>query len=214
MLRALHDNHRFKYGLPFTPQNGFTIMDEAFNRYEDGDIRKTMILSGLQTDAAGKPLRNIAGTADLILIPHQNIDNAAENEGFRLLKWQPDPAWVGNGGNNDVALIRYAEILLTKAEALLRSSGSAAEALALVNQVRVRSKAATLTTITLNDILDERGRELMYEGARRRDLIRFGTFFTGTWKFKTTTTPAFRKVLPIPVTELNANSALTQNQGY
>lgn len=119
MLRALHDNHRFKYGLPFTPQNGFTIMDEAFNRYEDGDVRKTMILNGLQTDASGNPLRNIAGTANLVLIPHQNIDNAAENEGFRLVKWQPDPAWVGNGGNNDVALIRYAEMLLTKAEALL-----------------------------------------------------------------------------------------------
>jgi starch-binding outer membrane protein, SusD/RagB family len=45
-------------------------------------------------------------------------------------------------------------------------------------------------------------------------MIRFGTWFTGTWKYKTTVTPEYRKVLPIPVTELNANPALVQNQGY
>jgi hypothetical protein len=213
-LRVLHDSHRFKFGLPFTPQNGFTIHEDAFNRFEDQDVRKSLILHGLQLDPSGKPIKNIAGTADLVLIPHQNIENSAENEGFRLLKWQPDPAWVGNAGNNDVATIRYAEILLIKAEAILRSGGSSADALALVNQVRERSKASKWNSITLNDILNERGRELMYEGTRRRDMIRFGTFFTGTWKYKTTVTPEFRKLLPIPVTELNANPSLTQNQGY
>lgn len=214
MLRVLHDNHRFKFSLPFTPQNGFTIYEDAFNRFEDQDVRKSLILHGLQTDPSGKPIKNVAGTADLVLIPHQNLENSAENEGYRLVKWQPDPAWVGNSGNNDVATIRYAEILLIKAEALLRSGGSTSEALSLVNLVRKRSKATELSSITLNTILDERGRELMYEGSRRRDLIRFGTFFTGTWKYKTTTTPEFRKLLPIPVTELNANTSLSQNPGY
>jgi starch-binding outer membrane protein, SusD/RagB family len=148
------------------------------------------------------------------LIPHQNIENSAENEGYRLVKWQPDPAWVGNSGNNDVATIRYAEILLTKAEAIIRSGGDAAEALDLVNQVRKRSNATELSSLALNTILDERGRELMFEGTRRRDMIRFGTFFTGTWKYKTTVTPEYRKILPIPITELNANPSLTQNPGY
>ncbi|MBD0351882.1 MAG: RagB/SusD family nutrient uptake outer membrane protein, partial [Flavisolibacter sp.] len=106
------------------------------------------------------------------------------------------------------------EILLIKAEALLRSGGSASEALGLVNQVRQRSNATILNALTLNDILDERGRELIYEGTRRRDMIRFGTWFTGTWKYKTTVTPEYRKLLPIPVTELNANPALKQNPGY
>lgn len=213
-LRVLHDSHRFKFTLPFTPQNGFTIYEDAFNRFEDQDVRKSLILYGPQVDATGKPLKNIAGTADLVLVPHQNLENSAENEGYRLLKWQPDPAWVGNSGTNDVAVIRYAEILLTKAEALLRSGGDAAEALRLVNQVRARSNASQLGSLTLNTILDERGRELMYEGTRRRDMIRFGTFFTGTWKYKTTVTPEYRKILPIPVTELNANPSLTQNPGY
>jgi hypothetical protein len=212
--RVLHDSHRSRYGLPFTPQNGFTILEEAFNRYEDGDNRKAMILHGPQFDAAGNPLKTISGTANLVLIPHQNLTNAAENEGFRLLKWLPDTQWINGGAGNDVATIRYAEILLAKAEALLRSGGSASEALGLVNDVRRRSNASALTTLTLNDILDERGRELIYEGTRRRDMIRFGTWFTGTWKYKTTVTPEHRKLFPIPVTELNANPKLKQNPGY
>ena len=212
--RVLHDSHRFKYNLPFTPQNGFTTTEEAFNRYENQDIRKTMILNGPQVDANGNPLKTISGTANLVLIPHQNLTNAAENEGFRVVKWQPDVAWVNGAASNDVATIRYAEILLTKAEALLRSGGAASEALGLVNQVRQRSNATALGTLTLSTMLDERGRELIYESTRRRDLIRFGNWFSGTWKYKTEVTPEYRKLLPIPVTELNANPALKQNSGY
>ena len=210
----MHDSHRFRFALPFTPQNGFTTLEEAFNRYETQDLRRTMILNGPQFDANGNPLKTISGTQNLVLIPHVNQENAAENEGFRVLKWQPDATWVNGAASNDVATIRYADILLIKAEALLRSGGSASEALQLVNNVRQRSNATPLTTLTLNNILDERGRELIYESSRRRDMIRFGTWFTGTWKYKTGVTPEFRKLLPIPVTELNANPALKQNPGY
>lgn len=212
--RVLHDSHRFKYGLPFTPQNGFTTFEEAFNRYEDIDVRKTMILNGPQYDASGNPLKTISGAANLILVPHVNQENSAENEGFRVLKWQPDVAWVNGAASNDVATLRYSDVLLMKAEALLRSGGSQADALALVTQVRDRSKASRLAAVTLKNIEDERAREFIYEGSRRRDMIRFGTWFTGTWKFKTTVTPEYRKILPIPVTELNANAALKQNPGY
>lgn len=214
VLRGTHDSHRFKYNLPFTPQNGFTTIELAFDRYEDQDVRKSMFLHGPQVDENGDPLPTISGTGQLVLIPHQNITNSAENEGYRLVKWQPDPSWVGQSGSNDVALIRYAEILLTKAEAILRAGGSTTEALDLVNQVRDRSDASLLENITLNDILEERGRELIWEGARRRDMIRFGTYLTWDWKFKTTDSPEFRKLFPIPSIELNANSNLTQNPGY
>lgn len=213
--RTLHDSHRFKYGLPFTPQNGFNIVEDAYNRFESGDVRRSMILAGPQFDADGvTPLKNIAGTAPLVLVPITSPKNAAENEGYRLLKWQPDNTWVNGGGGNDVATIRYAEILLTKAEALLRSGGSATDARTLVNQVRVRSNATSLANVTLNNILDERGRELMWEGTRRRDMIRFGTFFTWTPFFKPAVTPAFRGLLPIPAAELGANPNLKQNPGY
>ncbi len=214
VLRGTHDSHRFKYNLPFTPQNGFTTIEIAFNRYEEQDSRKSMFLHGPQFNASGDPLPLNNGQGQLVLVPHENISNSAENEGYRLVKWQPDPAWVGQAGNNDVALIRYAEILLTKAEAILRAGGNASEALDLVNEVRRRSDASILTDITLNDMLDERGRELIWEGARRRDMIRFGTYLTWDWKFKTADSPGYRTLFPIPSIELNANANLTQNLGY
>jgi hypothetical protein len=213
--RTLHDSHRFKYNLPFTPQNGFNIVEEAYNRYESQDVRRSMILTGPQFAADGvTPLRNIAGTANLVMVPIANPKNAAENEGYRLMKWQPDNTWVNGGSGNDVATIRYAEILLTKAEAILRSGGNVNDARTLVNQVRARSSATPLASIALNDILNERGRELMWEGTRRRDMIRFGTFFTWTPFWKPAVTPAFRGLLPIPASELSANPNLKQNPGY
>jgi len=213
--RTLHDSHRFKYNLPFTPQNGFNTIEEAYNRFEAQDIRRSLILTGPQFASDGvTPLKNIAGTAPLVLVPIANPKNAAENEGYRVMKWQPDNTWVNGGGSNDVATIRYAEILLTKAEAILRSGGAAATALGLVNQVRTRSSATPLTTVTLNDILNERGRELMWEGTRRRDMIRFGTYFTWTPFWKPAITPAFRGLYPIPAAELGANPKLVQNPGY
>ncbi|MEO6731393.1 MAG: RagB/SusD family nutrient uptake outer membrane protein [Ferruginibacter sp.] len=213
--RTLHDSHRFKYNLPFIPQNGFNIVEDAYNRFEAQDVRRSLILAGPQFAADGvTPLKNIAGTANLVLVPITSPKNAAENEGYRLMKWQPDNTWVNGGASNDVATIRYAEILLTKAEAILRSGGAAGTALGLVNQVRVRSSATPLATVTLNNILDERGRELMWEGTRRRDMIRFGTFFTWTPAWKPAVTPAFRGLLPIPAAELGANPKLKQNTGY
>lgn len=109
------------------------------DRFESGDVRRSLILTGPQFDAQGNPLKTIAGTANLVLIPHVNQENSAENEGYRLLKWQPDNTWINGGSGNDVATIRYSEILLTKAEAILRSGGTAATALVLVNAVRVRT---------------------------------------------------------------------------
>jgi hypothetical protein len=213
--RTLHDSHRFKYNLPYTPQNGFNIVEDAYNRFEAQDVRRSMILEGPQFAADGiTPLKNIAGTAPLILVPITSPKNAAENEGYRLVKWLPDNTWINGGAGNDVATIRFSEILLTKAEAILRSGGSSSDALDLVNRVRERSKATPLTSIALSDILDERGRELMWEGTRRRDMIRFGTFFTWTPIWKPDITPAFRGLLPIPAAELGANPKLKQNPGY
>jgi hypothetical protein len=213
--RTLHDSHRFKYNLPFVPQNGFNIVEDAYNRFEAQDVRRSQILAGPQFAADGvTPLKNIAGTANLVLVPIANPKNATENEGYRLMKWLPDNTWINGGASNDVATIRYSEILLTKAEAILRSGGDANAAMALVNQVRVRSNATPLSAITVNDILDERGRELMWEGTRRRDMIRFGTFFSWTPFWKPTVTPAFRGLLPIPAAEIGANPRLKQNPGY
>ena len=101
-----------------------------------------------------------------------------------------------------------------KAEAIFRTSGSTTEAVGLVNDVRERSNASDLSTLTLEDLENERAREFIWEGHRRRDMIRFGSYFSETWSFKTTTTPEWRGIYPIPEEQLNANPNLVQNPNY
>jgi hypothetical protein len=98
-----------------------------------------------------------------------------------------------------------------KAEALLRK-GDNAGALALVNALRTARSAKPLASINEAGMLDERGRELYWEGIRRVDQVRFGTF-AGTWSFKTVTDPS-RVLFPIPQQALDSNPNLRQNPGY
>jgi hypothetical protein len=129
----------------------------------------------------------------------------------------------------DFPLFRLGEIYLNYAEAVLRggTGGDAATALQLVNNLRKRgyngSSTATLTAgeLTLDYILDERGREFFYEGQRRTDLIRFGKL-TGSsylWPWKGNVADGrsvadYFNVYPIPADDLGANENLVQNSGY
>ena len=98
-----------------------------------------------------------------------------------------------------------------KAEALFRS-GEDAMALTMINDLRTARGASALGALTERDILDERGRELYWEGIRRTDQIRFGAF-TDTWSEKTST-DGIRVLFPIPQQALDSNPNLTQNPGY
>lgn len=203
---------QLKYNLPFIPANGYSTTQEALDRYENVDTRKALIEYGPQTYLDGRPLRYPNGQ-QLVLVPVKDLISAEDNEGYKVLKYTPVGAsWAGFNGNNDLVLVRYAEVLLTKAEALFRTGKTGA--VELVNAVRVRSNATPLTTLTLKNLEDERAREFIWEGQRRRDMIRFGSYFTGTWTFKTTQTAAFRAIYPIPDEQLTANPNLKQNPGY
>lgn len=202
-----------KYSLPFSPANGYSTTQAALDRYEDQDKRKSLIEYGPQFHLDGRPLNYPNGT-QLVLIPVQDIVAAQDNEGYKVLKYTPIGAkWSGFNADNDLVLERYSNVLLMKAEALFRLN-DAANALPLVNQVRQRSNATLLTSLTLQNIEDERAREFLWEGCRRTDMIRFGDYFTGTWAFKTTQTEAFRKIYPIPNQQIVANPKLQQNPGY
>lgn len=213
ILYAQHAFDKQKYNLPFIPAHGYSTTQEALDRYTDNDNRKKLLEYGPQTDLAGNPLRYPDGK-QLVLVPVRDLISAEDDEGYKVLKYTPVGAtWAGFNGDNDLVLVRYADILLMKAEALFRT-GKASEALELVNQVRARSNASALTGLTLKNIEDERAREFIWEGHRRRDMIRFGTYFTGTWKFKTTQTEKFRGIYPIPQEQITANPKLVQNEGY
>lgn len=202
-----------KYNLPFAPANGYSTTQAALDRYEDRDIRKSMIQHGPQFYLDGKPLTYPDGT-QLVLVPVKDIVAAQDNEGYKVLKYTPvGAAFSGFNADNDLVLERYSNVLLMKAEALFRTSRPS-DALLLVNQVRNRSNATALNALTLQDIENERAREFLWEGCRRTDMIRFGSFFTATWAFKTRQTESFRKIYPIPAAQLVANPNLSQNQGY
>ncbi|TGD82361.1 RagB/SusD family nutrient uptake outer membrane protein [Hymenobacter wooponensis] len=130
----------------------------------------------------------------------------------------------GNFPDTDFPMFRLPDVQLMYAEAVLRggAGGSNSQALTYVNAVRARSSATPLTTLTLNDILDERGRELFWEGHRRTDLIRFGKYTTGyNWPFKGGVragrdVETTRVLFPLPNTDIVANPNLAgrQNPGY
>jgi hypothetical protein len=122
-------------------------------------------------------------------------------------------------------MFRLADAYLMYAEAHLRGGGGTLQqAIDYVNAIRQRAygdTSADVAAIDLQFILDERGRELLWEGHRRTDLVRFGLFTGGTyvWAWKGnvqagTSTSAHLNLYPIPATQLSANPNLTQNPGY
>ena len=130
--------------------------------------------------------------------------------------------------DTDLPLIRLAEVYLTYAEAVLRggTGGDRATALGYINQLRSRAYGNASgniadSNLTLDFILDERARELYWEGLRRTDLIRYGKFTGGAylWSFKGgaasgVAVPDYRNLYPIPQDARTANDNLTQNTGY
>ena len=146
-----------------------------------------------------------------------------EAKGIRPVKYPVDytsEAAGGNGCENDHVSFRLADVLLMKAEAILRggtatSAGSyGATAVAIVNAVRTHPSrgASALATLTLDQLIDERGRELYSESWRRQDLIRFGKFLAAR-KDKPASNPKYL-IYPIPQTQVDINSNITQNPGY
>jgi len=128
--------------------------------------------------------------------------------------------------DTDYPMFRLADAYLMYAEAVVRGGGgSRATALDYVNQLRTRAYGGatgniTDAQLTTDFVLDERGRELLWEGHRRTDLIRYGRFSNaGVWAWKGNTlagrtTDVFRNLYPLPGTELIANRNLKQNTGY
>lgn len=125
--------------------------------------------------------------------------------------------------STDFPLFRLADTYLIYAECALRGASTAtvAQGLTYVNQIRTRANATPFVSITLQNILDERGRELGLEGVRRQDLIRYGLFSGGSylWPWKGgvangTSISGNYNLFPIPASALQANPNLTQNPGF
>lgn len=154
-------------------------------------------------------------------------------QGVIVTKFSNMKSTGGTGSNlsfadTDFPLFRISDIYLMYAEAVLRggAGGNTGTALGYVNRLRERAYAGpsghiALSELTLDFILEERARELYWEGHRRTDLIRYGRFSntTYTWPWKGgvkegRSTSTDYDLFPIPSSDLGANSNLKQNPGY
>jgi hypothetical protein len=187
-------------------------------RWVDSTIYPVMAVvngfnQGQQYDITGKALKTRGGQP-LFFTKECPLDGATEEQGYRVLKYAPRNVPVNVSRTpNDYLIWRYADALLMKAECLARK-GDMSGALTFVNQLREKRKAPALASLQLPDILKERGRELYWEGHRRQDMIRFGTFLLPKTN-KDFTSPETALLIPIPQTAIEASQgALKQNPGY
>lgn len=145
------------------------------------------------------------------------------SQGYKSVKYFVIREDFINGRNqsNDLPIFRFADILMTKAEAIARGAQAtnSETALSLMNQIRSYVNApAYAATPSLEEIYDERGRELFDENWRRNDMIRFG-HFEDEYGFHRRGFPTARfdkecRVFPIPQGVLNTNTNWKQNAGY
>ncbi|MBC7757782.1 MAG: RagB/SusD family nutrient uptake outer membrane protein [Phormidesmis sp. FL-bin-119] len=228
--------NRWRMGLHYrqTPDgwNGFTTLADFYKSFEPLDERRGIAYPGL-TDKIG--LRtgfligqqfgpgNVAlkqrGGQPLIFTENVNLNYSTEAQGIRVIKYFPKPK-VDNTVNddqagNDYIFLRFADVMLMKAEAILRGGTDPAgqTALAIVNAIRTPRGASAITLLDAKTLLAERGRELYYEGWRRNDQVRFGTFNDPVDQ-RSTKSPASRTVYPIPQRAVDTNPNLKQNPGY
>lgn len=244
---AMHYALQRKYNIPFTPSSSLMTLPSYFNKFNlEGDIRNNTWLSGKQYNTDGSPVtisttnkgldESYSGPnpeekinwhleifPELVLEKEGSMDigNDVKSQayGVRSIKFYPDPnSSTDRNQNNDMPIFRLADIMLMKAEAILRGAAATAAdgelqtPLVLVNKVRARAQAAPATDVNLSSLLDERARELAWEGWRRNDLIRFGQF-EDRWGFKDNN-ETFRRIFPVPATERSLNPNLIQNPGY
>ena len=146
----------------------------------------------------------------------QNLTNSkfVKTAGARMAKYEVDRTSYMDGKlqSNDIVLFRYADVLLMKAEAKVRNGENGDEEL---NRIRARV-GMPYRKATLDNILEERLLELVWEGWRRQDLIRFGKF-TGAYDLRTPLqgeSSGYTTVFPIPQKCIDLNSELVQNKGY
>ena len=199
--------------------NGFTTIAELYESFDEDDPRfgreatpdgtpfsgvATGFLEGQQVGDDGQQLFTRNG-APLVFTEDIQLAGARENAGIRVIKYHP-----GRAGK--YIMLRYAEAMLNKAEALFRM-GDTNGALEVINTMRAARGGSELSSIDEAEMLDERAREMYWEGIRRTDQIRFGTF-TDTWTGKDNPSDPTRVLFPIPQLAIDSNPNLVQNPGY
>ncbi|AXT62551.1 RagB/SusD family nutrient uptake outer membrane protein [Aquimarina sp. AD10] len=202
--------------------NGFVTLGEVYDSFDSADIRLgdpgtagvgTGMLIGQQFAPDGTALNDRGGNPLVFTKDFPTgISGNNERTGVRPMKYTNKNADGNPDPQNGSVLARYADVVLMKAEAIMRGGTSAETAESIIDGLRTLRGVTAAGSYTMDELLLERRRELWIEGWRRNDQIRFGTFNT-TWDMKTNTED-FRNLFPIPAAAVATNPNLDQNPGY
>jgi hypothetical protein len=246
-MQTLQPEQQATYNLQFSPWGGVCAVPQFINSFDTDDARyKDDYIMGQQYASNGDSLFCTLGEYKGQPLSYINevpgVDYSEEIHGFRLGKFEIAMG-ITSRLSNDFPLFRYADVLLMKAECLLRT-GHEDDAAAIVTQVRERDfksnpSKATVTgaellggsnydyglrnhletteeggaDITYGRFLDELGWEFCQESRRRTDMVRFGVFTKKSW-LSHSPNGDYRALFPLPRPEIDKNSNLTQNPGY
>lgn len=191
--------------------NGMSAQPGVFSSFEDTDRRKKCMIEGEQINlGTGQVIIMDSGQPLVYTEEIGNFTDALENEGVRIGKYEikAGESWERD---HDFVLLRYAEILMMQAECYVRL-GSPGLAEPFVQQITARAGTEMPAVIDLDFIDKELLREFTFEGRRRTDNVRFGTYFQPWWEKGVT--PQERGIFPIPTPVLATNNNLVQNPGY
>jgi hypothetical protein len=198
------------YGVDYC-WGGYRMKQQAYRLFSPGDVRGSYFYTAGQTDS---------------VIDIGNFNNGIAGPKFTNLQSNGDTASQRTMIDTDFPVFRLGEAYLIYAEAAVRTGTNTGQGLTYFNALRERAFGdathdITLAQMTLDTILAERGRELLFEARRRTDLIRFGMFTGGTylWAWKGNqpggvTTDAHFNLYALPQNELSANPNLKQNPGF
>lgn len=185
--------------------NGDKVRFDFYDTFDENDIRRNnIVVEFVNPDGDTINLR----------------DPSSNARGGYNLKYGRDPEAVATSGV-DIINLRYADVILCKAEALNEINGPNQESIDLLNEIRNR---AGVNELQLSDftskeqlrdaILDERGWEFYMEGLRREDLIRHGKYIEYASLRENANPEDFHVLYPIPQDAYNENENITQNPGY
>ncbi len=246
-METLHPENQKTYNLQTSSWGGIVAIPQHIDTYDPQDLRlKENWIQGQQYSSSGVELKGgygpFTGQPLNFINEVPGVDSTQEVHGYHLGKYEYKMG-ARTDLSNDVPFFRYSDVLMMKAECLLRT-GKAAEAAELVTQVRMRSfpdnpAKATVTGAQLEGgssydyglrnykqttheggadiqygrMLDELAWEFNQEAHRRQDLIRFGVFTKKSW-LSHKPNGEYRTLMPIPASVINTNPKITQNPGY
>ncbi|WP_165784727.1 RagB/SusD family nutrient uptake outer membrane protein [Solitalea longa] len=206
---ALHYQSRVAFQTTADFVNGYCCEPGVYGKFEENDARRKGLLQGPLLAPDGSQLLQSDGNP-VNYTDAVSLESATQSDGIRDIKYQNSKGdkWERS---NDYVLIRYAEVMLMKAEALIRL-GRGGQAQPIVAAVRKRANVETPANVDLDFMYDELLREFLFEEHRRTDQIRFGKFSVEGWEMNQT--DKRREIYPIPTSAMQTNNKLVQNPGY